>query len=54
MTSDQFDRVESKLVESIEYLSERTATAAEVEALAAVVQALSKFVTVRQLAQGDL
>jgi len=54
MTAEQFDLVVSNLVKVIEFRSERATTAAEVEALAAVVQALANFVTVRQQAQGDL
>lgn len=54
MTNEQFDRVEARLVENIEFISERTATAAEVEALAAVVNALANLVAVRRLSPGDL
>ncbi len=48
MTKKQFDEVESKLVDCIVYLSERIATAEEAEALAAVVDSFTKFVTVRE------
>lgn len=51
MTSKQFDKVESKLVDSIVYLSERLATAEEAEALAAVVDSLASLVLVREEVQ---
>ncbi|WP_166545088.1 hypothetical protein [Acutalibacter sp. 1XD8-36] len=51
MTAEQLDRVESALVKNIEYLSERTANAAEVEALAALVGSLASLAAIRQSVQ---
>ena len=45
MDKKQFDDVVCVLVEKIKFLSERATTAEEVEALAAVVQALAKFLS---------
>ena len=47
MMEDQFDRLEKLLVDKIEWLSERATTAAEVEALAAVVQAFANLLSSR-------
>ncbi len=53
MTADQFDKVEGELIASIGYLAERTATAAEAEALAAVVRSLVSLVAVRGSVQDE-
>ncbi len=47
MNQKQFDDVVCVLAEKIKFLSERATTAAEVEALVAVVQALVNFLSVR-------
>lgn len=51
MTAEQLDRVESALVKNIEFFSERTVNAAEVEALAALVGSLASLVGIRQSVQ---
>lgn len=53
MTDERLDKLENVLAYTIENLSERARTAAEVEALAAVVQALTSLLSVRTSAQGD-
>lgn len=53
MDQKQFDDVVCVLVGKIKFFSERATTAAEAEALAAVVQALVNFLSVRTSEQGD-
>lgn len=52
MAKENFDKLENALVKNIEYWSERTTTAAELEALAAVVQSLVSLAEAQRLAQG--
>lgn len=52
MTTEQFDKLETNLIEVAEYLSERATSAADAHGIAALVQSLVSLETVRQSAPG--
>lgn len=51
MTNEDFEKVKNALIYNIEYWTERTTTAAETEALAAVVDSLVNLAEAQRLAQ---